>query len=100
MLPQDQISTELAKNLTIECEQKNINFNQFNPTTDIGNLNLSLRPYTCLKQAKIENLGDLLQNSAEDLLNLKNFGKHSLNEVENALNQYHLKLSSQKINKN
>ena len=97
MLPQQKISTKLAKNLTIACEKTNINFNQFNPTTDIGNLNLSLRPYTCLKQAKIENLGDLLQKSAEDLLNLKNFGKHSLNEVENTLNQYNLKLSSQKI---
>ena len=97
MLPLHKVSTELARNLTIECEQINKDFNQFNSTIDIGNLGLSLRPYTCLKQAKIENLGDLLQNSAEDLLNLKNFGKHSLNEVENILNQYHLKLSSQKM---
>lgn len=99
MLPQPLISTELAKNLKIEYEQINKKFNQYNSRIDIGNLGLSLRPYTCLKKAKIENLGDLLQNSAEDLLNLKNFGKMSLNEVENILNQYNLKLSSQKIEK-
>ena len=64
---------------------------------DIGNLDLTLRPYTCLKRAKIETVADLLQYSSEDLLNLKNFGKHSLNEVENNLNQMGLKLRSQKI---
>ena len=59
---------------------------------DIGNLNLSLRPYTCLKQAKIETVADLLKYSKEDLLNLKNFGKRSLDEVENNLKQLGLKL--------
>ena len=62
---------------------------------DIGNLDLSLRPYTCLKRAKIETVADLLQYSSEDLLNFKHFGKHSLNEVENILNQMGLKLRSQ-----
>ena len=61
---------------------------------DIGNLDLSLRPYTCLKRAKIETVADLLQYSSEDLLNFKHFGKHSLNEVESILNQMGLKLRS------
>ena len=64
------------------------------PSLDIGNLDLSLRPYTCLKRAKIETVADLLQYSSEDLLNLKHFGKNSLNEVENILNQMGLKLRS------
>lgn len=64
------------------------------PSLDIGNLELSLRPYTCLKRAKIETVADLLQYSSEDLLNLKHFGKNSLNEVENILNQMGLKLRS------
>nr|YP_009725396.1 alpha subunit of RNA polymerase [Trebouxia lynnae]QHO63902.1 alpha subunit of RNA polymerase [Trebouxia lynnae] len=64
---------------------------------DIGNLDLSLRPYTCLKRAKIETVADLLQYSSEELLNLKHFGKHSLNEVESILNQMGLKLRSQKV---
>ena len=61
---------------------------------DIGNLNLSFRPYTCLKRAKIETVADLLQYSAEDLLNLKNFGKRSLDEISQSLNEMGLKLRS------
>ena len=61
---------------------------------DIGDLDLSLRPYTCLKRANIETVADLLSYSAEDLLNLKNFGKRSLSEIEQNLNQMGLKLHS------
>lgn len=59
---------------------------------DIGNLDLSLRPYTCLKRAKIETIGDLLRYSKEELLSLKNFGKRSLEEVQNSLFQMGLGL--------
>ena len=69
------------------------------PSLDIGNLELSLRPFTCLKRAKIETVADLLQYSSEDLLNLKHFGKNSLNEVENILNQMGLKLRSCEVKK-
>ena len=65
---------------------------------DIGNLDLSLRPYTCLKQSKIETVGDLLQYSREELLSIKNFGKRSLQEVEINLDQMGLRLRSQKPN--
>ena len=61
---------------------------------DIGNLDLSLRSYTCLKKAKIENVSDLLQKSSDDLLNIKDFGKDSLNEVENSLHRLNLKKAS------
>lgn len=54
---------------------------------DIGNLDLSLRPYTCLKRANIHTIGDLLQYSSEELLLLKNFGKRSLEEVQILLHQ-------------
>jgi DNA-directed RNA polymerase subunit alpha len=59
---------------------------------DIGNLDLSLRPYTCLKRAKINTIGDLLQYSPEELLLLKNFGKRSLEEVQLLLKQIGFKL--------
>lgn len=62
---------------------------------DIGNLNLSLRPYTCLKRAKIQNVRDLLKYSREELLLFKNFGKRSLEEVENSLYQIGFFLPSQ-----
>lgn len=59
---------------------------------DIGNLDLSLRPYTCLKRANIDTIGDLIQYSSDELLLLKNFGKRSLEEVQVLLNQIGLHL--------
>nr|YP_009105939.1 alpha subunit of RNA polymerase [Gloeotilopsis sterilis]AIT94792.1 alpha subunit of RNA polymerase [Gloeotilopsis sterilis] len=61
---------------------------------DIGNLDLSLRPYTCLKRASIHTIGDLLKYSKEELLLLKNFGKRSLEEVETNLFQIGFKLKN------
>jgi len=52
---------------------------------DIGNLDLSLRPYTCLKRANIQTVRDLMSYTREELLLLKNFGKKSLEELENSL---------------
>lgn len=65
---------------------------------DIGNLELSLRPYTCLKRANINTVNDLLQYSSDELLLLKNFGKRSLEEVETTLAQLGLKLSKANSN--
>lgn len=69
-----------------------------NPSTsldiDIGNLNLSLRPYTCLKRVGVQNVRDLVQKSREELLLLKNFGQRSLEEVETSLYQLGFFLSA------
>lgn len=59
---------------------------------DIANLDLSLRPYTCLKRANINIIGDLLNYSRDELLLLKNFGKRSLEEVEISLSQIGMRL--------
>ncbi len=53
--------------------------------TDIGNLNISLRPYTCLKRENINSLFDLIKYSKEQLLDFKNFGRKSLEEIEKSL---------------
>jgi DNA-directed RNA polymerase subunit alpha len=47
----------------------------------IEELELSVRAYNCLKRANIHTLKDLLQYSAEDLLEFKNFGQKSADEV-------------------
>ena len=47
----------------------------------IEELQLSVRPYNCLKKAQINTVGDLLQYTPEQLLELKNFGKKSAEEV-------------------
>jgi len=47
----------------------------------IEELQLSVRPYNCLKKAQIHTIGDLLKYSPEKLLELKNFGRKSAHEV-------------------
>jgi DNA-directed RNA polymerase subunit alpha len=55
----------------------------------IESLNLSVRAYNCLKRAQINSVADLLEFSQEDLLEIKNFGAKSAEEVIEAL-QTHL----------
>jgi DNA-directed RNA polymerase subunit alpha len=47
----------------------------------IEELELSVRAYNCLKRANVHTLSDLLQYSADDLLEFKNFGQKSADEV-------------------
>lgn len=49
--------------------------------TLIEELELSVRAYNCLKRADITTLSDLLKYKKKDLLELKNFGQKSANEV-------------------
>jgi DNA-directed RNA polymerase subunit alpha len=57
------------------------------PYTNIAieELQLSVRAYNCLKKAKINTVGDLLQYSPEQLQELKNFGRKSADEVFSTL---------------
>ena len=59
------------------------------PTSQIPieELNLSVRAYNCLKRAQINTVADLLDYSQEDLLEIKNFGQKSAEEVIEALQQ-------------
>jgi len=50
-------------------------------TIFIEELELSVRAYNCLKRSNIHTLSDLLQYSADDLLEFKNFGQKSADEV-------------------
>ncbi len=47
----------------------------------VEELELSVRSYNCLKRANINSLGDLLKLTAHELMNIKNFGKKSAEEV-------------------
>ncbi len=51
----------------------------------IEELHLSVRAYNCLKRAQINYVADLLQFTEEDLLEIKNFGQKSAEEVIDAL---------------
>ena len=58
----------------------------------VSELNLSVRARKCMNRLGINTLGDLIQRSADDLLESKNFGMTSLNEVREKLRQQGLTL--------
>jgi len=62
------------------------------PSIGIEELDLSVRAYNCLKRASINSLEELLLKSEHDLLNIKNFGKKSSDEVIERLTAFGLKL--------
>ncbi|MFM7425009.1 MAG: DNA-directed RNA polymerase subunit alpha [Elainella sp.] len=72
-----------------------IEFNEIGPDPDpqidpesqipIEELQLSVRAYNCLKRAQINSVADLLDYTQEDLLEIKNFGAKSAEEVIQAL---------------
>ncbi|MEE8457832.1 MAG: DNA-directed RNA polymerase subunit alpha [Acidimicrobiia bacterium] len=44
-------------------------------------LDLSERPRNCLRRAQVQSVGELIEKTEEDLLNITNFGQKSLEEV-------------------
>jgi len=58
----------------------------------ITELNLSVRARKCTTKLGITTIGDLVRRTAEDLLECKNFGVTSLNEVREKLTERGLKL--------
>ncbi len=60
----------------------------------IKDIDLSARSFNCLKKANVVFLGELIQKTEDDLLNLENFGKRSLDEINNKLKDMSLKLNS------
>lgn len=51
----------------------------------IEELDLSVRSYNCLKRAGINTVEDLINNSEEDMMKVRNLGRKSLEEVINKL---------------
>ena len=50
--------------------------------TSLADLDLSVRAYNCLKAADIKTLGELASLDISDMMKFRNFGKKSLNELE------------------
>jgi DNA-directed RNA polymerase subunit alpha len=48
-------------------------------------LNLSVRSYNCLKREGVHTIGELLTRSEADLMDIRNFGQKSIDEVKDAL---------------
>ena len=53
--------------------------------TPIGELELSVRAANCLREAKIHTIGELVKKDPQELLKYRNFGKKSLQEINDLL---------------
>jgi len=58
----------------------------------ISDLNLSVRARKCMVRLGLQTVGELLRKTGDDLLECKNFGVTSLNEVREKLSEHGLKL--------
>ena len=95
-----QISSIAGKNTHREIEEKAVvteetvsNDSEQEPSITIDELELSVRAYNCLKRASINSMAELLKKSEHDLLNIKNFGKKSSDEVIERLHHFGLDLA-------
>jgi len=59
-------------------------------STPVEELELSVRASNCLSQSKIKTIGQLIKITEEEMMNMKNFGKKSSDELKVKLQQYGL----------
>lgn len=62
--------------------------------TPIEELDLSVRSYNCLKRQGVNTIGQLIECTEQDLLNIRNFGAKSIEEVKDKLQAMGLSLKS------
>ena len=77
---------------TVAVAEEVVETSEEAPSISIEDLELSVRAYNCLKRASINSMAELLKKSEHDLLNIKNFGKKSSDEVIEKLHQFGLDL--------
>ncbi|BAQ33705.1 DNA-directed RNA polymerase alpha subunit [Gardnerella vaginalis ATCC 14018 = JCM 11026] len=62
--------------------------------TPIEDLNLTQRSYNCLKREGIHTVGELVVHTEQDLLDIRNFGMKSIDEVKEKLQSMGLSLKA------
>ena len=77
----------------VVAEKEVVEASEGEPSITIDELELSVRAYNCLKRASINSMAELLKKSEHDLLNIKNFGKKSSDEVIERLHHFGLDLA-------
>jgi DNA-directed RNA polymerase subunit alpha len=105
--PRDALASagETLRNLVslvaeLSSEPKGLELGEVSPITaaspdlelPIEELDLSERPRNCLKRARVDTIGQLVQKSEDDLLAITNFGSKSLEEVLQKLDERGLSL--------
>jgi DNA-directed RNA polymerase subunit alpha len=59
----------------------------------IEDMDLSVRSYNCLKREGVATVGELVQKTEQDLLDIRNFGQKSIEEVKQKLAEMGLTLA-------
>ena len=95
LTPQEALSSAASILMDLFNPLKDISLEPADPSIDvqedptsqipIEELQLSVRAYNCLKRAQVNSVADLLDYTQEDLLEIKNFGQKSAEEVIEAL---------------
>ncbi|MDR0582843.1 MAG: DNA-directed RNA polymerase subunit alpha [Treponema sp.] len=66
--------------------------------TPVEELELSVRSSNCLKNANIKTIGELTRKTEDDIAKTRNFGKKSLQEIKEKLNEWNLRLGITDLN--
>jgi DNA-directed RNA polymerase subunit alpha len=66
--------------------------------TPVEELELSVRSSNCLKNANIKTIGELTRKTEDDIAKTRNFGKKSLQEIKEKLQEWNLSLGITDIN--
>ena len=79
-VPEGEEEVEVASIFAPEGQETNAELDK-----QIEDLDLSVRSYNCLKRAGIHSVRQLVEFSENDLLNIRNFGAKSIEEVKDKL---------------
>ncbi len=77
---EDPVDTPLEKDTEVLPSEANEHLDK-----SVEELELSVRSYNCLKNANIRTIRELVQKSEPEMLRTKNFGRKSLNEIKEIL---------------
>jgi len=82
-------SIEPAHETNVSEEQQKLNENLWK---SVDELELSVRSANCLQNANIRHIGELVQRTESEMLKTKNFGRKSLKEIKEILQEMGLSL--------
>ena len=86
----DRISLEMEERVEVEeFDESSLHMRQL-LKTKLSDMDLSVRALNCLKAADIDTIGDLVSYNKNDLLKFRNFGKKSLTELEDLVENRNL----------
>lgn len=73
-------------------DEKDLEFERIRKilTTNVDDLELSVRSHNCLKAANIKTMGDLVRKDESEMLKFRNFGRKSLAELMEIVDTYNL----------